>query len=53
MISPEQMVCELHKLGWREWKRHRTIWRSPDGRLFRGPYLAWCVATGTGYAYSR
>jgi hypothetical protein len=49
----EQMNQELVRLGWKRWKGHATIWQSPRGEFFRGPYLAWCVATGVGYIYSR
>ena len=44
--SVEEMMRELQELGWTMWRNHRTVWQSPDGRLFRGPALAWKVATG-------
>jgi len=35
-------IRELKAAGWTEWRRP-TIWQAPDGKLFRGPYLAWCI----------
>jgi len=35
-------IKELKAAGWTEWRRP-TIWQDPDGRLFRGPYRAWCL----------
>jgi len=49
----DQMVEELHRLGWRRSKNNATTWIAPWGALFRGPYLAWCVATGKGYIYAK
>lgn len=37
----ELWVRELHEAGWKEWRRRSTIWLSPDGDLFLGPYGAW------------
>lgn len=35
----EGMIAELAAVGW---TRHSaTVWRAPDGGLFRGPYGAW------------
>lgn len=41
----EEMRQDLDRLGW---KKYGGIlaYQSPDGRIYRGPYLAWCVATG-------
>lgn len=40
----DEMRAMLTRLGWKRWRNRSTIWQSPDGRLFRGPYLAWKVA---------
>ena len=37
---PETWIRELVCNGWV--KVSGTVWRSPSGRLFRGPYGAWC-----------
>ena len=39
--SPEEMIADLAAAGWERVKT--TIWRSPAGSLFRGPYGAWKV----------
>lgn len=52
-VSLDQMLADLKRLGWRRWKGHQMIWVSPAGQMFRGPYLAWCIATGKGYIYAR
>lgn len=38
--SPTAWKRDLVDAGWEE-VRH-TIWRAPDGGLYRGPYGAWC-----------
>ena len=39
---------ELREAGWRPWRHPRghennTIWVSPRGQMYRGPYGAWRV----------
>lgn len=43
----QEMIAELEAAGWRMWKRHHTIWQSPWGALFRGPYKAWTIMKAT------
>lgn len=47
--TPEEWRDDLLRLGWTTWKKNPFLWQSPDGRLYRGPYRAWTVATGTPY----
>lgn len=37
--SPEGWIADLHGAGWIEVRL--TVWKSPDGALWRGPYGAW------------
>lgn len=39
--EPERWTRELKAAGWKQ--EHMTLWRHPDGRYYRGPYLAWMV----------
>jgi len=39
--GPETWIADLEAAGWTA-VRHDT-WVSPDGRMFRGPYGAWCA----------
>lgn len=32
---------ELHAAGWHEYRGHHTMWVSPSGKLWRGPFGAW------------
>lgn len=43
----ERWIFELESLGWR--KQSATVWVSPEGHLYRGPYKAWCLATKKGW----
>lgn len=36
-------VRELEAAGWRRWEGYSTVWLSPSGHLFRGPYKAWTL----------
>jgi hypothetical protein len=36
----ELWIRELEAAGWR--KVMSSVWKSPSGHLFRGPYGAWC-----------
>lgn len=38
--APETWEAELRAAGWRVVRP--TVWASPEGFLFRGPYGAWC-----------
>ena len=38
---PEVWASELLAAGWV--KIHLTVWESPEGNLFRGPYRAWTL----------
>lgn len=38
----ETMIDDLERFGWT--RVRATIWKSPDGRFFRGPFAAWRVA---------
>lgn len=40
MQDVELWIAELEAAGWR--KILSTVWKSPSGHLFRGPYGAWC-----------
>lgn len=43
------MIVELQRAGWKRasWKRLRlSVWESPDGQYWRGPYGAWKVMKG-------
>lgn len=42
--SIDEMLADLKRLGWKPWRKNRTMWQSPFGSLFRGPYRAWTVA---------
>jgi hypothetical protein len=44
----EEMKAELIAAGWRPKPSNSTIWKSPHGILFRGPYGAWRVMKGLG-----
>lgn len=37
--EPEMWRRDLIAAGWRE--ERMTVWRAPDGGLWRGPYGAW------------
>lgn len=37
----EQMIEELKTAGWKQHRATMTIWISPKGFWFRGPYGAW------------
>jgi hypothetical protein len=39
--TPEQWVEELIAAGWK--KESTTVWKSPQGFLYRGPFHAWQV----------
>jgi hypothetical protein len=41
----DEMKIQLDSLGWKKYGGF-SAWQAPDGRIFRGPYKAWCVATG-------
>jgi hypothetical protein len=34
---------DLRRAGWSQYKGLRTVWRHPNGSLYRGPYAAWQV----------
>ena len=36
----ELWIRELEAAGWKKYAS--TVWQSPSGHLFRGPYGAWC-----------
>lgn len=36
----ELWLRELEAAGWRKYAS--TVWKSPSGHMFRGPYGAWC-----------
>lgn len=40
-FTPEQQIADLAAAGWE--RMSLTVWRSPSGALFRGPYGAWLV----------
>ena len=40
----EEMSATLIAAGWK--RKAAVLWKSPDGRLFLGPYGAWKVMTG-------
>ncbi len=44
-VSIEEMIDQLEKAGWK--RVSTTIWRSPNGGMYRGPYGAWKVMAGT------
>jgi hypothetical protein len=44
----ELWILELELRGWRK-SVYRDTWISPDGGFYRGPYKAWCIATGQGW----
>lgn len=49
-IAPpvEQMIRDLEDAGWKPWKPHaRSIWESPNGKFYFGPYAAWKVMKRT------
>lgn len=39
----ELMIVQLAEAGWV--RVHSTIWRSPSGEFFRGPFGAWKAMT--------
>jgi hypothetical protein len=39
----QEMISALEAAGWHKWKGHATIWVSPWGALFRGPFKAWTI----------
>lgn len=42
----ELWVSELLAAGWRRYRRSNTMWQSPEGTIYIGPYLAWTVMRG-------
>ena len=40
----EQWRRELRAAGWLE--ESSTVWESPSGLRYRGPFKAWCVMKG-------
>ena len=47
--TPDEMEKDLFRLGWSMYNGNPFLWQSPDGLIFRGPYKAWCIATGKGW----
>ena len=43
MQDAELWVKELEEAGWKRYMGKSTIWQSPGGHLFRGPYKAWQI----------
>ncbi len=41
MNEYDRWVAELKAAGWV--RHHRTLWRSPEGLFYLGPYKAWQV----------
>jgi hypothetical protein len=39
----DRWVRELEFAGWKRWRDRMTIWESPEGHLYRGPFHAWQV----------
>jgi hypothetical protein len=39
----DRWIRELLAAGWTQYEGHRTIWKSPGGDLYRGPYQAWQI----------
>lgn len=39
-------IRELTAAGWVTLGHSRTVWKSPDGRYYRGPFGAWRVMHG-------
>ena len=37
----EEMIQELKAAGWKQHRATMTVWISPKGFWFRGPYGAW------------
>lgn len=42
-MSAETWVRDLEAAGWTKYNGSMTVWRSPWGALYRGPYLAWTI----------
>jgi hypothetical protein len=42
----ELWIKELTEAGWE--RTHSTMWKSPEGERFRGPYAAWLVMKSRG-----
>lgn len=39
----QKWVSELEAAGWKKWRGNGTVWESPWGTLYRGPFRAWEV----------
>jgi hypothetical protein len=39
--SADRWRRELLEAGWKQYKGMVTVWESPTGALYRGPYGAW------------
>jgi len=52
-LTIEQWIEELKAAGWIKWRNHSTIWQAPDGRIYRGPFKAWCVMSGNEHLLDR
>ena len=42
----ERWVRELEAAGWKRWRNRLTVWQSPNGYFYRGPFGAWRVMRG-------
>lgn len=42
--TPEEQIAQLVKAGWKQVRS--TVFKSPSGQYYRGPYGAWCHMKG-------
>lgn len=42
----EKWAADLAAAGWKKHRTQSTIWISPSGASYRGPYGAWCIMKG-------
>lgn len=42
--TPEEWIAQLLKAGWKQVRS--TVFKSPSGQYYRGPYGAWCHMKG-------
>jgi hypothetical protein len=42
----DKWIADLKAAGWARHATHSTIWVSPWGAWYRGPYKAWCIMKG-------
>lgn len=42
-LTIEQMIEELTDAGWKQYRSKTTVWSSPRGNLYYGPFGAWKI----------